>query len=151
MTSNTVASKFDELSIDGFRRLHDLHLTLRPLSVMIGANGTGKTSILEVLSLLANSAQGRLNESITELSSLSSVLACDGANSLKLGISMTVPGHNPLDYKLSIRPQGVAYVIEGETLRQARRGFDKPFMHIDSHGVDIKYYGVTDKKLITPN
>jgi AAA15 family ATPase/GTPase len=36
---------------------------LKPLSVMIGANGTGKTSVLDVLSLLASSAQGKLNSS----------------------------------------------------------------------------------------
>ncbi len=64
---------------------------------------------------------------------------------------MTVPGHNPLDYTLSIKPQGIAYSVEVETLRQQRKGFDKPFMHIDSHGLDIKYYGVQDKKLVTPN
>ncbi|HEY2168869.1 MAG TPA: AAA family ATPase, partial [Candidatus Angelobacter sp.] len=53
--------RFKELSIQGFRRLYDVRFPLHPLSVMIGANGTGKTSILDVLSLLANSAQGKLS------------------------------------------------------------------------------------------
>jgi len=43
---------FGRLSVKGFRRLSDIDLSLRPLSVLIGANGTGKTSILDALSLL---------------------------------------------------------------------------------------------------
>ena len=87
MSSET--SRFKDLSIQGFRRLYDIHLQLHPLSVMIGANGTGKTSVLEVLALLANSAQGNLRESITDLSGLGSVLTYDKAEELRLGISMT--------------------------------------------------------------
>ena len=51
---------FKEISVKGFRRLCDVRLELRPLTVLIGANGTGKTSLLDVFSLLASSAQGSL-------------------------------------------------------------------------------------------
>ena len=73
------SSRFGQLSIQGFRRLCDVRLSLRPLSVMIGANGTGKTSVLDVLSLLASSAQARLSPSISELSGLVNVLTYDKA------------------------------------------------------------------------
>ena len=53
--------RFSQLSIHGFRRLCDVQLSLRSMSVMIGANSTGKTSVLDVLYLLACSAQGRLD------------------------------------------------------------------------------------------
>ncbi len=43
---------------EGFHRLADTEFDQRPL---IGANGVGKTSILDVLSMLAKSAQGGLN------------------------------------------------------------------------------------------
>src|SRR6266700_1979429 len=92
MVSEASTTRFKELSIRGFRRLYDVHLPLRPLSVMIGANGTGKTSILDVLSLLANSAQGKLTDAITDLSGLTSVLTHDRSVELNLGISMTGPG-----------------------------------------------------------
>jgi predicted ATPase len=138
MSSET--SRFKDLSIQGFRRLYDIHLQLHPLSVMIGANGTGKTSVLEVLALLASSAQGNLRESITNLSGLGSVLTYDKAEELRLGISMTVQGHDPLEYSLGLRQQGVAYVINEEKLIQKRPGFDQPFLHIDSHGPNIRYF-----------
>ena len=132
--------RFKNLSIQGFRRLFDVQLQLHPLSVMIGANGTGKTSVLDVLALLANSAQGKLSESVTNLSGLASILTYDKAEELRLGISMTVPGHEPLEYSLKFRPQGVSYVISEEKLIQKRQGFDQPFLHIDSHGPNIRYF-----------
>lgn len=100
VTQPNEAPRFEELSVRGFRRLYDVRLPLRPLSVMIGANGTGKTSVLEVLSLLANSAQGKLSEFISDLSGLSSVLTYDRAKELRLGISMAVPIYEPLKYSL---------------------------------------------------
>lgn len=144
-------SRFRELSVHGFRRLYDVRLPLRPLSVMIGANGTGKTSVLDVLFLLANSAQGKLSESIADLSGLASVLTYDQAEELRLGISMTVPNHEPLEYSLRLRPQGVAYVISEEKLSQQRLRNPPPFLHIDSHGPDIKYFEVDQKNLVRPN
>lgn len=83
--------RFGQLTIQGFRRLNDVSLQLEPLSVMIGANGTGKTSILDVLSLLASSAQGKLASSISDLTGLTNILTYDKATVLKLGITMDVP------------------------------------------------------------
>ena len=135
-TPSSDAPRFDELSIQGFRRLYDIRLHLRPLSVLIGANGTGKTSVLEVLSLLANSAQAKLSDFISDLGALNSVLTYDHAQELRLGISMTVPGYEPLEYSLTLEPQGIAYSIREEKLSQ-ERGYPDPFLHIDSHGPDI--------------
>jgi len=143
--------RFGNLSIKGFRRLQDVQFPLRPLCVMIGANGTGKTSVLDVMSLLANSARGKLSASITELSGLASVLTYDRTDSLSLGISMTVPNHAPLEYSLRLKPQGLSYVIDEETLTQKRKPQPPPFLHIDSHGPDVKYFEADQRKLVRPN
>lgn len=142
--------RFNELSIQGFRRLYDVRLHLHPLSVMIGANGTGKTSVLDVLAMLANSAQGKLSESVTDLAGLASILTYDRAKELHLGISMAVPTHEPLEYSLTLQPQGVAYAITEEELSQKRPGYTQPFLHIDSHGADIKYFEADQKRLQRP-
>jgi predicted ATPase len=144
-------SRFQELTVHGFRRLYDVHLSLRPLSVMIGANGTGKTSMLDVLSLLAKSAEGKLSSSISELAGLPSILTYDKAEELRLDISMSVPNYEPLKYTLKLKPQAVAYAINEERLSQQRPGYPGLFLHIDSHGPDIKYYELDQKNLIRPN
>ncbi|MGO8789226.1 MAG: AAA family ATPase [Terriglobia bacterium] len=150
VATSSDAPRFKELSVHGFRRLYDVRLPLRPLSVMIGANGTGKTSVLEVLSLLANSAQGKLSEFISDLTGLGNVLTYDRAQDLCFGMSMTVPGYKPLEYSLTLEPQGIAYSILEEKLSQDR-GHPDPFLHIDSHGPDIRYYEVVKKRLQQPN
>jgi predicted ATPase len=142
--------RFGDLSIHGFRRLREVRLQLRPLSVMIGANGTGKTSVLDVLSLLASSAQGKLGSSISELSGLANVLTYDKAEELGLEIAMEVPDYEPLEYSLRLRPQGVAHTIREETLTQKRKGYQDPFRHITSYEKDVKYYDPEKKKLLHP-
>ena len=64
---------------------------------------------------------------------------------------MTVPNYEPLKYSLGLRQQAVAYVINEERLSQQRSGHPGPFLHIDSHGPDIKYYDVDQKNLRRPN
>lgn len=143
--------RFKNLTVQGFRRLNDVQMPLRPLSVMIGANGAGKTSILDVLSLLAKSAQGKMADAIADLSGLSNVLTYDRAKELSLGISMTVPGHEPLEYKIGLEAQGIAYSIREETLSQQSKPHPRPFLHIDSHGPDIRYFETAKSKLVRPN
>jgi predicted ATPase len=62
--------------------LIDLDLELRPLNVLIGANGSGKTSLLDVFSLLAASASGGLATKLSELGGITSVLSLDRAKQL---------------------------------------------------------------------
>jgi len=129
--------RFTDLLIQGFRRLSDVRLPLRPLGVMIGANGTGKTSVLDVLSLLANSAQGKLAVSISDLSGLTSVLTYDRAVELRLGTSMQAADQE-LKYSLQLRPEGLGYAIEGETLSLRDEQGWRPL--IDARILDVKYF-----------
>ncbi len=118
--------RFLELEISGFRRLHEVKLALRPLGVMIGANGVGKTSILDVLALLASSASGKLSSSLSELGGLPNLLTYDRSNQLEFGVSIGVAGQPPLDYGLQLKPDGIAYRIEYEALSSktgTRRSF----------------------------
>src|SRR5437016_6170645 len=143
--------RFLNLTLRGFRRLARVDLELRPLTVLIGANGVGKTSVLDALSILASSAQGNLNAAVSEMSGLSAMMTYDRASEVGFGISMTVPDHQPLDYSLSLRPEGVSYLIDRETLQQRQAKYPRPFLHIDSHGTDIKYFEADQNKLVRPN
>jgi predicted ATPase len=143
-------TRFERISIQGFRRLCDVQLELRPLSVLIGANGIGKTSLLDAFSLLASSAQGGLQTAISDLSGLPALMTYDHADRLSLGISMGVESFGPLEYSLCLKPQGTAYMIDTETLSQQRQPQPPPFRHIDSHGPEVKYYEVDQRKLVRP-
>lgn len=62
------------VAVQGYRSLRDLVLPLGKLTVITGANGSGKSSVYRALRLLAASAQGRLIADLARDGGLSSVL-----------------------------------------------------------------------------
>lgn len=144
--------KFERISIQGFRRLLAAELEMRPLSVIIGANGAGKTSFLDIFSLLADSAKGQLRSKISEFGGLNDIITSGKADSLAISLSMSVPNEAPLEYYLKITPKGLSYEIEKETLTQQRSpDAPKPFKYIESSGSDVKYFDVDEEKILRPN
>jgi len=141
---------FSRLRTAGYRRLRDLDLALKPFNVLIGANGVGKTSVLEVMRLLAASAEGRLMETLSAQGGISSLLPAGcPAQPLTMLLEMPVAGANPLEYRLDLRASGLAYGIAGETLIQDR-GEEQPFKYIDSQGAEIRYFDIDTRRLLRP-
>ena len=143
-------SRFQHLRVDGFRRLCGVDVELRDLTVMIGANGSGKTSFLDVFSLLAASAQAKLGEALRDLSGLTSVLTTGRANRLSFDLSSEVAGQEALQYHLSISPSGIGYAIDSESLTQVGGAFRESFKHIDSDDQAIRYFDANTGKLGPP-
>jgi len=147
-------NKISRLKVEGFRRLGAIDLPMHSPMVLIGANGVGKTSLLDVLSVLSASAAGGLNHKLTsELGGLTSVLTRGGdTDELSLLADMEVPGHEPLEYQIALAPKGPGYSIAREELSQAREGYEEPFKHIDSRDGDIRYYKIEDPRgLVRPD
>lgn len=62
------------LCISGYRSLRDIRLELDSLTVVTGANGSGKSSLYRALRLLADIAQGRIIQSLAVEGGLESAL-----------------------------------------------------------------------------
>lgn len=62
------------LAVSGYRSLRDLVVPLGRLTIVTGANGSGKTSLYRSLRLLAETAQGRLVATLAAEGGLSSTL-----------------------------------------------------------------------------
>ncbi|KAB0678130.1 AAA family ATPase [Aureimonas leprariae] len=62
------------LAVSGYRSLRDLVVPLGRLTVVTGANGSGKTSLYRALRLLAETAQGRLVQTLAAEGGLASTL-----------------------------------------------------------------------------
>ncbi len=123
---------YDRIRVQGFRRLVDLDLELRPLNVLIGANGSGKTSILDVFSLLASSASGQLAAKIAETGGILSILTNGRADQVFFELSSWVPDSKSVLYELSLKIQGIAYQISSEKLYQ-------DFAYVESRSGDVIY------------
>jgi predicted ATPase len=64
----------ERLAIGGYRSLRDVRLELGALTLVTGANGSGKSSLYRALRLLADVAQGRLVASLAADGGLASAL-----------------------------------------------------------------------------
>jgi predicted ATPase len=118
---------FSQIHIEGFRRLFDLKLELRPLCVLIGANSSGKTSALDAFSLLANSARGGLKKTLSDLGGIGANLTGGDARWMALKVSTTTTDGEPVHYRLALKPQGVGYEIVDEMLYlQTPEPLDRP-------------------------
>src|SRR5437660_10891636 len=97
---------FEKIHVQGFRRLYDVELKLKSLNVVIGANGCGKTSLLDVFSLLAASASGNLHETLGNWggidNNLTNLNAAMGgkARFMAFHLAMSVPNHQPIEYRI---------------------------------------------------
>jgi len=144
-------NKINRIKINGFRRLFNVDLLVRPFMVLIGANGVGKTSFLDALSVLSASASGDLNGILSQFGGIGNLLTRGKSEYLSLLVDMTVPGHEPLEYEIRLAPQGAAYSISKELLCQQRLNFGDPFKHIDSTYGDIRYYETEVNRLVRPD
>lgn len=137
---------FERIHVEGFRRLHDAELQLKPLNVLIGANGSGKTSFLDVFTLLAASAAGGLQETINDLGgvdgNLTNLNAAKKGKSSFIAFELTMPIQDeaPMEYSIALSQQGIVFDIHDESLTQQRSPSPPPFNFIDSHLGDVKYY-----------
>lgn len=143
-------SGFARLQVDGYRRLRELDLPLAPLNVMIGANGVGKTSVLEVMDLLAASADGRLLQTISAAAGLGSLKTHDCKGPMRMALEMSIPDAHPIKYEISLQQGGLGYGIGIETLTQLRDETQPSFKYIDSQASEIRYFDVETKKLLRP-
>jgi predicted ATPase len=139
------------IKINGFRRLEEVDLPVRPFMVLIGANGVGKSSLLDAFSLLSASATGKLNQTLSQFGGITSLLTRGRAEELSLLVDMDVPGYQPLEYELHLSPKSSGYAISREILSQAREGYDQPFKHIDSSDGDIRYFEIGQNRLVRPD
>jgi predicted ATPase len=127
------------LKIQGFRVLGNVDLELRPLNVVIGANGSGKTSLLDVLSLLAASADRGLVDRVSQMGGFNGFLT---RGTPWLGLRLDA--EDALSYSLTLVRSGGVYAIESEGLVSSAT--PEPIAHIQSAAGKTQFHelpGVT--------
>lgn len=108
---------FSRISVEGYRRLRSVDVRLRPINVLIGANGVGKTSFLEVFRLMARAIDRKLQSSISELGGMASLLTADGKTghlALRFETRPEPGGSEPRTYRLQLNGERLGFVVQSE-------------------------------------
>jgi predicted ATPase len=136
---------FSHLSVHGYRRLKAVDVPLRRLNVLIGANGVGKTSILDAFRLLSVSADRRLVAAVIDAGGLTSILTADGSTSaLEFRITFLPESEGEITYELSVTEKGALPVlsISNERLSQSQAGGShRPAVFIETRAGWPDYHG----------
>jgi len=115
------------LEARGFRSLQKIYWEPGGLNVLIGPNGSGKTNLVLLLKLIAQSARGKLSDSILRLGGISPLLwdyKSEGFSFLlKTAENDGSPdaSHEAFSYECEIVPKGKEkyYQIHREQLRRS--------------------------------
>jgi predicted ATPase len=124
--------RLSRLVLGNFRILRSLDLPLRPLNVLIGANGCGKSSLLQSLQFLGYAYQGQIRQCLNGWGGLSSVVTqteSSGARLLEVKCELEDETFaEPLTLELGLETQGAGYQVVQESLIPTRdRG--RPMLH----------------------
>ncbi len=104
-----------ELRIYGLRTLADVRLSLRDLTVLIGGNGSGKSSIIEACELLRKAPSPDFLKEFRRTHWGFAGLLRHGADQLKLGVRIEEAGE-VIDYSFALAERAGQAVIVEETL-----------------------------------
>lgn len=123
----------EEIKIENFKSITQASLKLKPLNILIGRNGSGKSNFISFFHLLREGANGNLNSAINAMGGFTQVLNYRaGQKSQPLGweiVFSNVPGQETLSYLGEIIMRGTSsYVVRLEELtRPPYRGYTQPY------------------------
>jgi predicted ATPase len=142
--------EFSQLEVLGYRRLRNVRLPLRSLNVLIGPNGVGKSSVLEVMNLLSVSAEGNLGPTISKYGGIHNIVTQDGkTDSIILEVEQLTSSGHPSKYHLCLLARGLDFTIFSERLSQTRSHEVEPYQVIDASEGRITYLD-TQRKIPRP-
>lgn len=95
----------ESITIRGFKSLGVIEsLPLRPVNVVIGANGAGKSNFVEAFSLIGEIRQGRLNDYVRRAGGADTLLHFGSKNTSEILLHVVFNCEPNLQYRLQLLP-----------------------------------------------
>lgn len=127
--------KIEALHVKNFKTFKDIKLTNLPaLSVFIGANGTGKTTLFDVFGFLRDSLQDNVKVALQKRGGFKEVVTRGETGPIEIEIKFRedVGNASPLvTYSLTISLENHQPVVEREILKYRRGQKGKPWHFLD--------------------
>lgn len=109
-----------EVRIQGLRTLADVQLSTHGLTVLVGANGSGKSSILQALEMLRSLPDEQSLRNLVVVHGPPVELLRAGESTLKLGIGFAIESATYW-YGVGLRAHGASWIVEHEHLYRGSR------------------------------
>lgn len=113
------------VQVKGYKCLVGVDLKLKSLNVVVGPEGSGKTSLIEVFRLLRGGVDGSLEGALSELGGAGLLVSkLEGAPG-RIGIFLDFDdgSGSRARYALEFTPEGEGYRLIAESIRSIGRGF----------------------------
>jgi predicted ATPase len=153
----------EQIEIDGYRLLDEFVADLKPLTVVIGANAVGKSTLLDCLQFISQCAEMALNTVISQHWGIVSILnAAQTEKKIGWQITFGKPKNSPwdrlpidddqlfcYDVRLQIDTQGQAYA-QKEILRTPGplKGHSQAFKYLEATPRRRQIFSRDDHKLV---
>jgi len=125
--------RITELRVEGLRTLADVRLQLDGLTVLIGENGTGKSSIIEACELFRRLANQDFMSEVYNPHGGGFALLRDGASTLRLTIALEAPSPEGLstriEYSVGLARERSGLAIHEEKLQNESPEQPRPDIH----------------------
>jgi len=149
--------RITRIGAKNFRAIGLVDLELMPLTVLIGPNGVGKSSILEMLQVLSGlQKEGRLLESVARWGGYNATVFY-GAREPRMSFAVSVSdASDRLDYHLELLGERGSFFVSAERLEKRRSdGHDNLLVRNDSRvymfrgepGLPIASYSPTEEHI----
>lgn len=148
--NKTLSARFERVALRNFKSYREAALHLAPLTLLVGANASGKSNAIEAIRILAWLARGQRLDAITSSVQTSDVgirgrvrdLVFEGVNSFEIGCVLSdMEGWDRL--RLEIGTEGEALRILNETIERSDGRF--PLYRVAaaasglSHDLSVEY------------
>lgn len=128
--------RIESIHVENFRVFRDATLGvdgrqgLPPLIVLVGANGSGKSTFFDILGFLRDALVANVRTALDKRGGLREVRSREGSGPLVIEIKFRDDGPR-ITYRLEIDEVDGVPVIERETLAYRRAQFGKPWNFVD--------------------
>ena len=155
--------KIANLRVRGFRSLSDVEWEPGDLNVLIGPNASGKSNVLRILEMLANSARGKLGDYVQSEGGMHPLVWDGRSDAIKVRVKTSPIGQHRdpitdrLTYELSlVHLKGTStYRIQNELLGKfhlVETGqMQQPFKFLERELMRAVVYDQQDRRLEAPN
>ena len=125
--------RIEQIEIKNYRVFRDVRLTkLPPMTVVIGANGTGKSTLFDVFSFLKDALAGNAASAVARRGGFRELVSRGRRGPIGITIKFRESGGRLASYILEIGTDGRRAVVEREVLRYRRgQGSGRPWHFVD--------------------